>query len=276
MMTYVEKLKKFPNKTVKLDRFLQAYREAGQGDHHLVLLHGISSGSGSWINQLEDLGHQFHILAWDAPGYGQSDGLATKTPKATDYAVRLKALFDALNIKKAIIVGHSLGALQASAFAHDYPEYVEALVITNAAQGYGQSDAETQLQVFQKRPKMLQELGAEGMAKSRGPHLVYKQDSNALSLIENVMVNISLDGFTNASYLLAYDDIRNYLKNLKIKTVVIAAKQDGITPIDGIKKLAEDLNLCNFQQIDQAGHLSYLDQPDVFNNIILEIIHQTK
>ena len=63
------------------------------------------------------LSHHFHVIAWDAPGYGKSDELLTDQPNATDYAKRLAALFDTLKIEKAIVVGHSLGALQASAFA---------------------------------------------------------------------------------------------------------------------------------------------------------------
>lgn len=275
-MTYVEKLADFPVKTQLIQGQTQAYREAGQGDIHVVLLHGISSGSGSWVNQLEGLGQHFHIVAWDAPGYGQSDALATSAPNAADYAVRLKALFDALGIQKAIVVGHSLGALQASAFAARYPAYVQQLVIANVAQGYARSDALTKLQVFEKRPEMLQKLGAIGMAASRGPHLIYKQDSNALALIENVMANLTLDGFRNASYLLAYDEIRDYLTDLTVACMVIAGEQDGITPVDGIGQLVDELNLQNFQCIADAGHLSYVDQPVAFNQIILTISQKSK
>lgn len=274
-MSLVEKLTDFPVKTVVINGETQAYREAGQGQQYLVLLHGISSGSGSWLNQLEQLAQDFHIVAWDAPGYGQSDVLAVSEPKATDYAARLEALFDVLDIQKAIVVGHSLGALQASAFAHCYPERVQDLVICNAAQGYANSDEETKQQVFAKRPKMLAELGADGMANSRGPHLIYKQDAEALALLKNVMKQLTLEGFTKASYLLAYDEIRNYLTDLTVPCYVVAGEKDGITPVEGILKLVNDLKLSHFECIKDAGHLSYVDQPEVFNNIILTILNQS-
>lgn len=274
-MTYVEQLTDFPVKTVEIQGQTQAYREAGQGDVTLVLLHGISSGSGSWVNQLADLGQTFRIIAWDAPGYGQSDGVISATPNATDFAVRLKGLFDALAIQTAIVVGHSLGALQASAFAYLYPASVVQLVIANVAQGYAQHDELTKQQIFEKRPKMLQQLGAAGMAASRGPYLVYKQDAEALALIGNVMANLRIDGFRKASYLLAYDEIRNYLTDLKVPCVVIAGEKDGITPVDGIQELVDELNLHNFQRIADAGHLSYVDQPEAFKQIILTISQES-
>ena len=88
MMTLVETLQQFPVKSVEIDGHKQSYREAGTGEHYLVLLHGISSGSGSWVKQLQDLSHHFHIIAWDAPGYGSSDALTTLQPNAEEYAQR--------------------------------------------------------------------------------------------------------------------------------------------------------------------------------------------
>ena len=103
MMTLSERLIHYPVKTVVLNGAVQAYREAGQGQP-LILLHGISSGSASWINQLETLSQHFHVIAWDAPGYGLSDGLSTDQPNASDYAARVLALMDALNIAKAMLI----------------------------------------------------------------------------------------------------------------------------------------------------------------------------
>ncbi len=79
-MTLVEKLQHFPVQMLEISGATQAYRESGSGEQVLVLLHGISSGSGSWVQQLETLGHHFRVIAWDAPGYGLSDPLNTAEP----------------------------------------------------------------------------------------------------------------------------------------------------------------------------------------------------
>ncbi|RYP45888.1 hypothetical protein DL770_011387 [Monosporascus sp. CRB-9-2] len=55
------------------------------------------------------------VLAWDAPGYGSSTPLADVAPRAADYAGRLQAWLAALDVTPDAIVGHSLGALMASA-----------------------------------------------------------------------------------------------------------------------------------------------------------------
>lgn len=78
-------------------------REAG-GNHlaAVVLLHGVGSGAMSWSAQLDSFSRRYHVLAWDAPGYGESEALAKKraaallssNPRAADiekiYAVMSK------------------------------------------------------------------------------------------------------------------------------------------------------------------------------------------
>src|SRR6185295_9581518 len=91
-----------------------SYREAGAGTP-LMLLHGIGSGSASFETQFGLPGYR--IIAWDAPGYGQSDPLPDAKPKTKDYADSLAAFLDTLGIKQAHIVGHSLGGLMAGSFA---------------------------------------------------------------------------------------------------------------------------------------------------------------
>ena len=269
-MTLIDQLAKFDLKTIQFDSVQQSYREAGAGKV-LVLLHGISSGSGSWVKQLQDLSHHFHVIAWDAPGYGQSDRLAVEHPNAKDYARRLKGMLDGLGLSKVILVGHSLGAMQAAAFNALYPDVVEALVIANVAQGYKGFGTQKQQDVFEKRPKMLQSLGTSGMAQSRGPHLVAHASADVLELIEVVMQNIHLDGFTAASYLLAYDSIQSYLNPKQQNIYVVKGMADGITPPQDIQALADQFQLKRCYEIEEAGHLSYLDQAAQFNQILLSL-----
>ena len=93
-------------------------REQG-GGIPLMLLHGISSGAASWHKQMALNG--FRVLAWDMPGYGESPMLAAERANAGDYADALAAMLDRAGVWQAVLVGHSLGALVASAFAAPRP-----------------------------------------------------------------------------------------------------------------------------------------------------------
>ena len=267
-MSLVRALQAYPLQTKIIDDVVYGYREAGGNSNHLVLLHGISSGSGSWIYQFENLSHDFHIIAWDAPGYGSSSNLNISQPNSLNYADSLKILLNNLGINEVVLVGHSLGAMQASAFACKYPHMVKKLVLANLAQGYGSKDSETKDIIYHKRPSMLKELGVVELAKQRSAHLLHNQYSDVLEFVQRIMLGLNLEGITKSSYLLAYDDIRKYLTYLDVPCYLIVGAKDQITPKEGIIELSKKINFANLHVINNAGHLSYLDQPELFNSII--------
>ncbi|WCO71754.1 alpha/beta fold hydrolase [Enterobacter hormaechei] len=136
---------------------MTGFREQGSGIP-LMLLHGISSGAASWHKQMALNG--FRVLAWDMPGYGESPMLAVARANAGDYADALAAMLDRAGVWQTVLVGHSLGALVASAFAAKFPDRVIHLVLADAAQGYGNAAPEQREQVWRNREQQMA-LGAK-------------------------------------------------------------------------------------------------------------------
>ncbi|MFL9998569.1 alpha/beta fold hydrolase, partial [Paraburkholderia sediminicola] len=121
------------------DKRVIAYRAAGdERAPAIVLLHGIGSSSAGYRAQFAALRIHHRVIAWDAPGYGQSSPFAIGTPAATDYADALMALLSALGISRATIVGSSWGSVIATTFAARYPSATRALVLSapNVARGH--------------------------------------------------------------------------------------------------------------------------------------------
>eukprot|EP01041_Mallomonas_annulata_P016320 gene16320-34132_t len=136
-MTPLEALALYPLRSTALPGGVRvSHREAGMaaGVTH-VLLHGIGSASGSWVAQLDALSASHTVLAWDAPGYGQSEPLPDSQPTPQAYAQRLWAWLDALGFNEPLtLVGHSLGALMATAAAAgEHSARVCALVLLSPA-----------------------------------------------------------------------------------------------------------------------------------------------
>ena len=131
---------------------MTGFREQGSGIP-LMLLHGISSGAASWHKQMALNG--FRVLAWDMPGYGESPMLAVARANAGDYADALAAMLDRAGVWQTVLVGHSLGALVASAFAAKFPDRVIHLVLADAAQGYGNAAPEQREQVWRNREQQM-------------------------------------------------------------------------------------------------------------------------
>src|SRR5262249_50694999 len=111
-----------------------AYRRAGQGPV-IVLLHGFTQDSRVWRQQLEGLSDRFTVIAWDAPGAGQSsDPPAGFT--ISDWADTLAGLLDAVAVARAHILGLSWGGLLAQEFYRKYPARVLSLILVDTYAGW--------------------------------------------------------------------------------------------------------------------------------------------
>ena len=89
------------------------YRSAGTGPA-VVLLHGIGSAAGCWLDVALMLRDGLRVIAWNAPGYAGSTPLPQAHPSADDYADALHQLLAHAGVSECVLVGHSLGAIVAA------------------------------------------------------------------------------------------------------------------------------------------------------------------
>lgn len=104
------------------------YRAWSSRGTPLVFLHGLASQSHMFDRVAPLLADDFRVIAFDQRGHGES----SKPDDGYDFATvsaDLESLFDALNIKRAILAGHSWGGNVALYFAAHFPERVHALVL---------------------------------------------------------------------------------------------------------------------------------------------------
>jgi 4,5:9,10-diseco-3-hydroxy-5,9,17-trioxoandrosta-1(10),2-diene-4-oate hydrolase len=136
-------IKTMPITAENTSRFVQAggvkihYHEAGTGPV-LVAIHGGAPGAFGWGNfgrNMEALSQHFRTLIVDLPGYGQSDKPPIEGGQFGFYAKIFIAMFDALGIDKAHLVGLATGGGAAIKMAIDHPERVDRLVLVSAAGG---------------------------------------------------------------------------------------------------------------------------------------------
>src|SRR4051812_26749376 len=102
----------------------------------IVLLHGIGSNAGSFEPLLACLGQSRSVIAWNCPGYGRSAPLAAEWPLPQSYSEALAQLLDRLAVDRAVVVGHSLGAIIAARFAAMNPGRVAGVALISPAVGY--------------------------------------------------------------------------------------------------------------------------------------------
>jgi pimeloyl-ACP methyl ester carboxylesterase len=106
------------------------YLGAGHGPT-VILIHGYTQTSRMWRPVIPKLAGKFTVIAPDLPGIGDSaippDGLDMKSA-----AARIHALAKSLGVEKATVVGHDIGLMVAYAYAAQFPDDTEKLVVMDA------------------------------------------------------------------------------------------------------------------------------------------------
>ena len=255
------------------------YRVARSAGAHAavthVLLHGIGSASASWLAQLQQARAAqlpaTHVLAWDAPGYGQSTALPMDVPVAADYALRLWQWLDAMGAQAAgplTLVGHSLGALMAASAAAMAPSRVQRLVLLAPAPGYARADAAVRDKKLADRLANLAALGPAGMAHQRASAML-SPDANAdqLAFVEHVMAQIDPSGYTQAARLLAGGDLLADLETLDCPMRVASGSADTITPAQACQSIAAQVG-ARYVSLGAVGHSCPLQAADGVNRLL--------
>ena len=242
----------------------------------IVLLHGISSGAASWLPCASLLAAGARVIAWDAPGYGDSTPLPMPAPTARDYAARLEQLLAALQVRPDLIVGHSLGALMAAGYAAQAAPDMQpaSFLLLSPALGHGAPGNEAKSrEVSAQRLEALDTLGVDGLAQ-RGPTRLLSPAAtpDAQAWVRWNMRRLHPDGYRQAVALLCGDDIDEYLADASRPVDVGCGAQDVVTTPAASSALA---GRCQFpfHLIADAGHACYIEQPRAVAQRIRATLH---
>lgn len=107
-----------------------AYSDQGKGTS-IVLLHGFLENQSMWKAFVPELSKKFRVITIDLLGHGQTECLGY-VHTMEDQADMVHTVLHELKIRKAILVGHSMGGYVALAFAELYPDAMKGLVLLNS------------------------------------------------------------------------------------------------------------------------------------------------
>jgi pimeloyl-ACP methyl ester carboxylesterase len=262
-MTPQQILEQHPLRHAQVGAARVSYRDAGTGPAVThVLLHGIGSASGSWALQLHAAQHRAgrRVLAWDAPGYGDSTALSGAAPDAGAYAQRLWDWLDALGATAPLtLVGHSLGAVIAARAARLQPARVRRLVLLSPARGYGSAPEAERRRKLDERLTLLAQMGPQGLARERaGAMLSPGAAPDLVDAVRATMARIDPAGYTQAARLLDQADLLADLAHVTAPVDVASGSADAITPPAACQAVARHLGRP-WHDLGPVGHACPLE-----------------
>ncbi|MFN2641916.1 MAG: alpha/beta fold hydrolase [Actinomycetota bacterium] len=250
-----------------MDDLSIAFERAGHGPA-LVLLHGFTHDSRAWRPQLEELSEEFTVIAWDAPGAGQSSDPADEFGIG-DWAECLAALLRYVDVESAHVAGLSWGGLLAQELYRRRPQTVRSLVLADTYAGWtGSLPApvpqerlaacvrDSLLSPEEFVPKYLP--GMFGPAPPRG----------ALEDLGQIMAEFHPLGFRLMASALAGADTRELLPTIAVPTLLVWGDADVRSPLPVAVHMRDLVPGAELVVIPGAGHVSNLEDPARFNDAV--------
>jgi len=255
--------------SIRINDINLAYTDVGTGPP-IVLIHGYPFNRSLWTEQTEALNSKYRVVAPDLRGFGESDsseGTATMARMAEDVA----ALMDALAIEQAVIGGLSMGGYVALAFARMFPARVKALVLADTR---AQADSEEGKQTrHQQAEKALSE-GMAGIADAMLPKLLtpdtVSKRPELVKRVRDMMLKTKPEGAAAALLGMAErDDQTEFISSIRVPALILVGREDAITPVADSEKMQSRIEGSRLVVIENAGHVSNLEQTEQFNDALL-------
>lgn len=237
--------------------------EVGSGGTPLVFLHGVGSDRSAWAPQLAHFGARRRTIAFDYPGYGDSDPASPSPTLPHDrFAAAILAALDALDIPRAHVCGLSLGGVVAIALAALAPDRVASLVIADSFLVHPDGAA-----IIARSIAASSDMTA--LAAARVPVLLAPGADDALARdLMQVMSAIDPAAFRLGSSAVWAADQRDRASAITGAALVLCGEQDVVTPPALSNQVAAVIPGATLLLIPGAGHLANLEQPTMFNAAI--------
>lgn len=264
-----------------LENFRIHLNEAGSGPA-VVMLHGGGPGASGWsnyyrnIDALVDAG--FRVLLIDSPGFNKSDEIVAGTPRNFINARATKGVMDVLGIDRAHLVGNSMGGASALAFALEFPERMDRMVLMGpGAQG----------------PSIMQPQPGEGI-KRMGRLYAQPTYENFEAMLEVFVYNPA--AITEELRQGRWNNIQSNLDHLKNwvesgkrcpstswdlsarfpeiphRTLITWGRDDRFVPLDHGLRMINTLQDSRLHIFAKCGHWAQWEHAEEFNRLVVDFL----
>ncbi len=249
------------------------------GDGPLVILmHGIGGRRQNFAAQLPVLAREFHVAAWDARGYGDSDDYDGPLDFA-DFAGDLVRVIDHFGFQSAHLVGHSMGGrICLETYAH-FPDRIATLTLEGVHASFGEFTEAKRREFVDRRSRLLVEDGKT--PAEMAPALVRTllgPDADD-DVFESVVASVS--ALHVASYIKTVEATTHYdrsaiLADIAVPTLVIGGERDSFTSPAMERKLAERIPGARLEILPGCGHMANMERPEPFNAVLLDFLRENR
>ncbi|MDY7548446.1 alpha/beta fold hydrolase [Glaciimonas sp. CA11.2] len=250
---------------------VRAPRSGKAPRHTVVLSHALGCDLTMWDGLANLLAADCRVITYDQRGHGSSDaptGLTTITELADDAARLLREL----DSGPVVWIGLSMGGMVGQELAINHPSLIAALVIANSTSCYPDAARE----MWQQRIETVRSKGLEAIAEAvMGRYFNDRfrtEHSATVTRFRQRLISTDVDGYIACCHAVGNVDTTAQLAQIAVQTLVIAGAQDQGTPLAMSQTLCEKISNAQLIVLEDASHLSAIEQPEAFAKAALQFI----
>jgi pimeloyl-ACP methyl ester carboxylesterase len=249
------------------------YLDAGRGEP-IILLHGTGGEGARWMPTIQGLAGNFHVIALDQVGFGQSDKPLTIYHSGV-FAGFLTQFMKTIGVPKATLMGQSMGASVALYQAVHHPEMVERLVLVDGG-GY-RSSADAPAPAPNWRNRQIANAGTLEESREYMEKLYYYHSFVTDKLVEQNLILRLRSAYTIESMQTANERglggvTEDEVRGIKAPTLLICGMNDPLSSLANADKLNGAIKNSRKVLFDKAGHYPFLEHAERFNQVVLEFL----
>lgn len=248
------------------------YKEYGNGDSVLLLIHGMLGSVDEWNKITPELSKEYRLISYDRLAFGLTErpevtqGYNPYTPEQAE--IRALKFMEELDINKPILVGHSSGGNMALRLAISHPKRFSGLVLISPG-------------IYTEMPPaLIRELMQIGMFKNMGIDVIRSIPDNIDQLLEetyydsDIITDEMKDKYLNPTkiinwdnafweFLIAQDDstIERQLKNIHLPILIIHGIEDKVVPVRDNMEVIMHLPNGRLVVLENCGHVAHEEKP---------------
>ncbi|MGI8791953.1 MAG: alpha/beta fold hydrolase [Acidimicrobiales bacterium] len=245
----------------------------------VLLIHGFPLQAAMWDYQVDALvGAGWRVVAVDLPGFGGSPTPADPTSCSMDgYADLIAGVIDQLDLGQVVLGGISMGGYIAFAFVRRHADRLRAIVLadTRAQADDGNTwQDRTDQQRLLRDGEPISTIAKPLVEKLLGRPALRHQD--LVDYVSALMTGNTEDGLIGALEAMKHrPDSMLTLNQVTVPTLVLVGSQDRVTPLIEANLIRSKIGeLAELVTVPEAGHLSNLENPLDFNELLLDFLHR--
>lgn len=260
------------------------YKDEGQGDSVLLMLHGFALSCDIWMHNIVPLSEKYRVVALDILGFGESD--IPDNSVSMEWLPEFISLFmEKLKIKSATFVGHSMGGLISIWVSQIYPHLVEKLILVGSA-GF-------KMKIHFHFPLLVLPIVGEALLKTNKEKLRWSLQKNTFhpkvitdELVDSLFLAKQKPrrreyylkacrhaiGFYGLKYQIIHQ-VQQEVKKLKIPVLLIWGRQDKVIEVGHAHVAQKLIPHAKLLIIEECGHFAQLEKPKEFNSAVLSFLN---